>query len=424
MPSPEHRVAPVLVELAAVAPTRLTGTPGERATHDAIATRLAKAGYTIARRPFRFPRHIYGSLALHFGLALLLAASPLAGVPTWAAAIGHLVVALSFYSEAVWRRHLLRRLWPRIATENVLATRPSVGPARRRVVLVAHVDSAFTGLMFHPALVRLIAAPPPRPLGFLRKQLALPFASLFVLAALELAGVGPAWWTLALCVPAFLVFALNGEIVLRNRPVPGAADNLTGCAALVALAEAWAERELPDDVELVFAFTGAEEAGTGGATELARTMGWDRETTQVLALDTLSNGTLFALEEGELFRVPMPEALFDAAQAAARDAGLDAPERYTIPAGATDALPFLVEGYPALALTCIDPEQHAPRNYHHPNDTVANVDPVQLRDSTRIADRLVARLLGAEACFEARQIPSSPAPAVESADGPSRVSAA
>ena len=69
------------------------------------------------------------------------------------------------------------------------------------------------------------------------------------------------------------------------------------------------------------------------------------------------------------------------------------PEPYPVPAGATDALPFLVEGFRALALTCIDPEQHAPRNYHHPNDTADRVDPVQLEASTRIAQAMVRALV-------------------------------
>lgn len=405
MRTPREKVVPTLYWLASLAPTRLTGTEGERVVQDAIASRLELAGYETERRPFRFPRHIYGSLALHFGLALALAATPSWGLPAWAAAIGHVGIAFSFYMEAVRRRHVLRALWPSVDTQNLLVTRRASAPLRRRVVLLAHVDSAFTGLMFHPTILRIIAAPPPRLLPFLGKQLLLPFVSLFALAGLELfgafSGVTFGWATLALSVPAALVFVINAEIVVRNRAVPGAADNLTGCAALIVLAEAWAKRGVPDDVELVFAFTGAEEAGTGGAAKLARTMGWERDRTDVFALDTLSNGTLFTLEEGELFRVPRPADLLAHVAEAASDAGLPTPARYPVPAGGTDALPFLVEGYRALALTCIDPAQHAPRNYHHPKDTADRVDPAQLRDSTHLADRLLARLVAAEAETEA-----------------------
>lgn len=376
--------------LAGLAPTRLTGTPEEKRVQEAIAERLGAAGYRATFQPFEFPPHIYGSLAMHFGLALALVfLAPSAPI---AAGLGHILVALSFYSEAVLRTHVLRLLWPTVATQNLLLTLTPEGPITRRIVLLAHVDSAFTGLMFHPPILKEVAKPPPSFLPFLKKQLLLPFVCVLVLAALELAGVAaPIWARVLLSIPITIAFLLNADVVLRDRVVPGAADNLTGCAAQIILAEAWAESPEPG-VEVVFAFTGAEEAGTGGAAHLSRTAGWDRENTEVLVLDTLSNGDLFLLEEGELFRVPQPPSLVVAARAAATDAGLPAPETYAVPAGATDALPFLVQGYRALALTCIDPEQHAPRNYHHPNDTADRVDPEQLRASTKVAMALLRRL--------------------------------
>lgn len=168
--------------LASLAPTRLTGTPEERAVQDAIAERLKPHGFDASVQPFRFPRHIYGSLALHFGLALCFVGVGL--YVSWLGALGHLVVASSFYAEAVLRRHLLRRLWPPVATQNLILVKSARDTLRRRVVLLAHVDSAYTGLMFQPAVLRQIAKPPPF-LPFLRKQLLLPFVCVLVLMGLE-----------------------------------------------------------------------------------------------------------------------------------------------------------------------------------------------------------------------------------------------
>ncbi|MFO0560896.1 MAG: M20/M25/M40 family metallo-hydrolase [Polyangiales bacterium] len=380
--------------LASLAPTRLTGTPAEKAVQSAIAERLQAAGYRIDWQPFRFAPHIYGGMAMHFGLALAFV--QLGRLSHALACAGLLFVWWSFFREVTHRRHVLRALWPKVDTQNVLATLPARATMRRRIVCVAHADSAFTGLMFEPAILKLIAAPPPKALGFLRKQLALPMASILLLAALHaLSALGllsiAAWLWGLLSIPVAIVFFFNADVLLRNTVVPGAADNLSGCAAQVVLAERWA-REIPrDDVEIVFAFTGAEEAGTGGAAHLARAMRahWSASDTDILVLDTLSNGTLYALEEGELTRVPQPEELVTLARAASRNAVGKELESYVIPAGATDALVFLVEGYRALALTCIDPEQHAPRNYHHPNDTADRVDAVQLEASTRVAWELI-----------------------------------
>jgi hypothetical protein len=395
MSPPDTDVVEVLHWLASLAPTRLTGTADERRVQDAIADRLKTAGYQITWQAFRFPRHIYGSLALHFGLPLVIAGLGLR-FPLLAA-IGHLVVALSFVSEAAWRRHVLRALWPKVATQNLLATWPArSGTAKKRLVFAAHADSAFTGLLFHPAVIRQVAAPPPSFLPFLRKQLLLPLVCVFAMAALEIARTFvelPLWPLVLLGIPPLIAFFFNAEVVLRNQPVPGAGDNLTGCAAQILLAEEWA-RVADGDTEVVFAFTGAEEAGTGGAAHLARTMSsqWDRANTSVVVLDTLSNGQLFMLEEGELWRQQIPPDLALAVGEAATAAALPVPAPYIVPAGATDALPFLVEGYRALALTCIDPVQHAPLNYHHPNDTADRVEPVQLRASVRLAQQLLLRL--------------------------------
>lgn len=375
--------------LAGLAPTRLCGTAGEKAVQTAIAQRLEAAGYQIDWQAFRFPPHIYGGMAMHFGLALSFVLT--SGRSHLLSAAGLAVVWHSFYSEAVKRRHVLRKFWPTIATQNVIATLPAKGEMRRRIVCVAHADSAFTGLMFNPAFLKVMAAPPPAALPFLRKQLALPMFSIAALAALQaLAWLGvfapPAWLLIALSIPPAIAFLLNADVLLRDTVVPGAADNLSGCAAQVVLAEKWALARR-DDVELVFAFTGAEEAGTGGAAHLARAMKgrWDAANTDVIVLDTLSNGTLHTLEEGELFRLPQPPDLAESARLASLEVTQRELTPYIVPAGATDALPFLVEGYRAIALTCIDPDQHAPRNYHHPNDTADRVDPSQLDESTRVA---------------------------------------
>lgn len=390
-------VVGVLHWLASLARTRLTGTAEEKLVQTAIAERLGKSGYAPQWVPFEAAPHIYGSLALHFGLALALV--PLARFSALAVAAGHAFLAFSWWSEAVRRRFVLRKLWPHVKTQNLLLTAPAKGPLKKRIALLAHVDSAFTGFLFKPEVIRVLAAPPPKFLPFMQKQLLLPFVTLCALAGVEALSAFvavPAWLPWVLALPSVPVFVLNLDVLLRNTVVPGAADNLSGCAAQLILAERWAARaregNVPDGVEVVFAFTGAEEAGTLGAAHLARNMGWEKDLTEVLILDTLSNGELFILEEGEVFRVPVPETLANHVRAAAKDCNQPVPAVYPVPAGATDALVFLVEGYQAIAMTCIDPVQHAPRNYHHPLDTAENVEPEQLKVSTEIADRLLDRV--------------------------------
>lgn len=111
-------------------------------------------------------------------------------------------------------------------------------------------------------------------------------------------------------------------------------------------------------------------------------------------IDTTTNGDFFAcLEEGELWPVPVPERLRAAIQATSAEPGMLSVREHAIPAGATDALPFLARGYEAASLTSIYCDIGAPRHYHHPTDIAANVDPLELRRSIDFAERLCLRLL-------------------------------
>lgn len=384
-------------QLESLGPRRLTGTPLEKTAQETLGAELAKLGFTLDWRPYRFTQNLYAGLMAHFGLAVLgtvLGFSwPIVG------AVLHAFVAISYTLESTRRGLWLRSLFPSIDSQNLVCTLPAKTTPRKRIVLLAHVDAAFTGKVFTPALIKVATKEPPKGLGWFKKQLGLATATvavlavLFTLAALEVWRAP--WWLLgALTIPAFLTFAFNVDVVLRNQVVPGAADNLSGCAGCVELAHRLTGK-LPDDVELVIVFTGSEEAGTGGALRLAQQLeasgAWKKEQTVVLGLDTLSNGTLRYLEEGELWPVAVPAGL-EAAIAATNAEGGEQATKYVVPTGATDALPFLVRGWQSVSLTCIDPEIGAPRHYHHPTDTWSNVDEKQLGASIDYAERLIRRL--------------------------------
>jgi hypothetical protein len=402
MPSPPIAPHALLVEILERFPARRAGSAAERGAQDRLAEELEAAGGGARWHSFRWPPHLYAGLAMHFGLGVAGAAvakrSPGVALAMQAAAAASLVAELS-------RKGLvLRRALGAVGSQNLLVTfrAPGAGDTEpeRRLVLLAHADSAYTGTIFHPEVLRASLRPLPRPLAFLQKQLRLPTACLGGLAALSaarLAGARGAWLDVAtalLALPPAVVFALNLEVVLRDQVVPGAADNMSGCVTVVELCRRLAPK-LPAGTELVAAITGSEEAGTGGAFCLARDMqaSWARERTTVLAIDTMTNGDLFYLEEGELGRVPVPERLAAAIDATSAEDGMPRVRKYVIPAGATDARPFLARGYDAVGLTSIDPAIGAPRHYHRPSDTAENVDPAELRRSIDFAERLCLRLL-------------------------------
>ncbi|MCZ7619912.1 MAG: hypothetical protein M5U32_17015 [Myxococcota bacterium] len=237
--------------LEALGTRRLAGTPTEKAVQASLGAEFEALGYRLDWRPFRFSRSLYASLMLHFGVAVFATGIGLSW-PLLGAAL-HALVALSYTLESMRRGLLLRRLFPAISSQNLLAVKPAKTTMRRRLVLIAHADAAFTGLVFTPGLIRMATQPPPPGLGWLKKQLGLATATVAALAILEaIAAVGlwsaPTWLRYALTIPAALTFLLNLDVVLRNRVVPGAADNLSGCSACVVLAHRL-EGRLPDDVE-------------------------------------------------------------------------------------------------------------------------------------------------------------------------------
>jgi hypothetical protein len=387
-------------------PSRLTGGSGELGLQEACVEVLESYGGEAEWHRFRWGQSIYASLALHFGLATVGVA--LVAYAPWLAAALHALVAISYVSESAFKRPLLRRLLPAVQSQNAVVTFAAKKAVRRRIVTVAHADAAYTGLLFDPRLVKLAAREAQGAFGnMMRKSLAQAVFGLAVLAILELAlgaqliPVGLprtlTWALLGVCaLPSVLAFVFNADVVLRNRVVPAANDNLSGCVATLELAGMLA-RDLPDDVEWVAVLSGCEEAGTGGAAELVRsriaTERWAKDATLVLALDTFSGGKPRLVQEGELWSREVPEVFLSATRAVcAEDPALPRVTPYAIPSGATDAWPFLVAGYCAVGITCIDPTLGAPRNYHLPSDTAENLDAAEFADTFRFTEALMRRL--------------------------------
>lgn len=382
--STAERGRALVEEIVDLGPRRVMGSDTEKHAQELLGRRLGAHGARLEWHRFKWNRSLYAVLMLHFGVATLGTLFWSWGAP--AVALGlHVLAAASYVLDSQRVACLIRRAFPFRRSQNLLATLASRGPMRRRIVFLSHADAAYTGLLFDPRVIRAATTPPSVPgLGFLRKGLLVAvggMVGLAVIDALSIAGVWPgAGWAVALVwvlsAPSIVGFVLNVDVVLRNRVVPGANDNLTGCAAAVELAGRLTRAPL-DGVEVVFAITGAEEAGTGGANALALTMrdAWLPSETMIIGIDTLSGGTLRWFEEGELVSVPPPRELTEVAlQVANGEPRFAELEAFSIPSGATDAWPFLRQGWPALTFGCVDPHIGAPRNYHHPSDTPANVD--------------------------------------------------
>jgi hypothetical protein len=399
MPNPEQGFDEVVwarelvTRIVQECPRRVATGEDERRAHALIAEEMSALGLAIETHRFRWHDNGYANLALHFGLGAL---GSLVG--PWLGLLLHAGAAASYALDSSRKAFVLRKLFRFGESQNVLGTIAARKPLRRRVVFHAHADAAFTGLLFRPELAQ-VSAKPGSPLY---KSLRVATGALAGLAALDAVQLIAGKWRLlslaraVLTVPPLIGFALNLDVVLRRQTVPGAMDNLSGVAGMLLLARRLAGR-VPEDVEVVFVATGAEEAMLGGSQSLARDKRgvWDPKQTVVIGLDGLANGELRYFVEGEIFPVPLASWLRAAVeQVAASDRRFAEVAAYEIPVGGTDSVPFAVRGYDAVTLGCVDPKAGMPREYHLPSDTPENLEADKIPYCVDFAERLFERVVG------------------------------
>jgi Zn-dependent M28 family amino/carboxypeptidase len=186
--------------------------------------------------------------------------------------------------------------------------------------------------------------------------------------------------------------------IARNRIVPGANDNLSACAAQVALAERL-NAEPVSGIRVVLASCGAEEILQGGIygfvdRHLSRC---DPAKTWVLNLDTIGSPQLIMLEgEGPFFMHHYCDPSFrDRVAAVAERATGEALRRGTEARASTDTIITSRAGYPSTCIASWEPDTKLLSNYHLMSDTAENVDYASVERATVIAEALARDLAAA-----------------------------
>lgn len=326
--------------------SRGSASDGERRSAAWIAERMREAGaQDVEVQPYRGHGTFAWTYALLAGLGLIAARLPRR--LGWATALAALV---ALEGDASGRAQFVRRLLPDAEGANVVGRVGAAGERASTLVVVAHHDTQRAGLVWDPRLHEPGAA---RRLRTRSIPPYLPPAGVALL--LHRTRVGRA-------LLAFLA-ASSVEQALRD-PVPGANDNATGVAAVLALVERWAAEPL-DGVEVLAVTPGCEESGMQGMRAFLAAHELDPATTLVLCLDTLGCGTPIVLTaEHTLLRHRYAEA--DLALVPAEV------ERWSI-GGWTDALQAKFAGLRTISLLSIGPKGIF-THYHHPSDTPEHVD--------------------------------------------------
>ena len=394
MTAPEATLREVVETLAPL--ERRAGSDGERRAAEWIAQRLRAAGCAaeVQEETFRegYAR-VMSTLSLTSGLAGVAALASRRARPAAAALAG--AVAAAITDDVSNGPRLFRRAAsPSRTTWNVVS-HCGAPDAPRTLVLLAHHDAAPTGMIFDDRFQAWLGETFP---GLLeRRDTSLPLWST-LLCAPALVAAGSLRGRRGLIAAGLAGSALGAAVfedVARSPIVPGANDNLTAVAVLVALAERLRAEPI-EGLRVVLASCGAEEVIQGGIYGFARRHfpALDRERTWFLNLETLGSPRLILLEgEGAVVMEDYHDRAFrDLIARTAERAGAHL-RRGMRARNSTDAVIPSRAGYPTATLASMN-RYKALSNYHLMSDTPENVDYRTVRQALVVTEA-VARELAA-----------------------------
>lgn len=355
---------------------RLAGSDDERRAAEWIADRLSAAGCVAGVERERFHD---GYARVMSPLAAISAAAGIAALARpklrrAAGAVAATVTATVADDISNGLRLFRKATTPTKHTWNAVATTgdPDAG---RTLVVLAHHDAARTGAIFDDRAQRWLGERFPGLLERIDTSLPLWWTLLAAPALVTAGALRGRRGTLAAGVGASVVATAVFEEIARSPVVPGANDNLTAVAVLVALAERL-RRQPIDGLRVMLVSCGAEEVVQGGIYGFAARHfpALDRERTWFLNLETIGSPRLIMLEgEGPVVMEDYHDRRFrDLIAGVAQTTGL--PLRRGMRArNSTDAVIPSRAGYPTATLASID-RYKALSNYHLMSDTPENVD--------------------------------------------------
>jgi hypothetical protein len=375
---------------------RGSATPNEHKAAEYLAGQLRQSGIEPTIEEFRGARSMASRFLVHVLLAaiasLVLVWTPIVTIVLAAAALVSLVWEQT--KCVVW----LSRPVTVHRSHNVCGRIPPAGPARHRILLSAHYDTQPSGFVwtinrplmewgFHSPLY--LKSPMLPVAGLMAGQIALAVARL---------ALGPIPLLTYLNDAVLVVYALLAMLFIQwafGRPVPGAADNASGVAAVLELAEEWLRDPAADDVELAVLLTGCEECGLLGAAAWA-----DRHRQEIASLPTLFlnidaigfGPPRFLGAEVPAAGPPLrfdPEMVALCAAAAAEAGRIDAGP-HAIP-GPSDGLAFLARGIRGVTIVGFRDGGVLP-HYHTFQDTSQNMDFAAARAGVEFAQSICRKM--------------------------------
>jgi len=367
---------------------RPSASEGERRAAEWLVAQLGELGAEARIEAETAHGTYWWPLGIGAGLGALGALAALRGRRALGAALG-LLGAAGIADDFPPGKRRLRRPLPKRATYNVVC---ELGDpeAERTVVLIAHHDSAHSGLVFHPKLPHIADR-----LGMIERSDTSPPLMAPVVGGPALAALGALTGSRLLAKLGLLLglgsAAVMAEIGMR-KVVPGANDNGTAVVTLLALARRFRE-EPPRGVRVVLLSAGSEESFSEGMKAFGERHfpSLPRDRTFFLCLESIGSPHLLVLRgEGFLKMREYPPRALALMDGLAEELDIWLYPNLRLRNG-TDGLESMAAGYETAVLAgCTELKQ--PANYHWWHDLAENVDFGTVADAVRLSEAAVRRL--------------------------------
>jgi hypothetical protein len=345
-------------------------TDGERRASAYCEGVLVRLGLAPTVEPFTSARSIYSPYVLaQVPMLLAFLIYPLAGrISAALSALLVLVAVSSMILELSLRDNLLRRVVPQGPSQNVVATVPPAGEHRQDLVLIGHVDTARTAILFRSwrwIVVNQVFMAVMFVLGLL--QVVLYFLGMVT----QWPWIWPASIPYALCAVLLVAHHLHAD---RTPFSPGANDNATGAGLVLTLAQ-HLQAEPLDHTRVWLVNTGCEEVQHYGAADFFRRHRSDLHAPVAVAFEMLGcTGPAWLTREGVIVPFHADRELAALAEEVAHEHPEWGATATQVNGGNTEMADALLAGVPAITLSGTA-RYGDPVYYHQLQDTYDKMDP-------------------------------------------------
>ncbi len=393
MPQPasqNQRVAEWLGHIRALAegigprgPTR----EGERRGSEYARSTLAGIGLQPVTEGFRSARsifhpHLLGSI----GMIAAFAVFPLGGTVTAAIAfLLSVLVIVSELQELGFRANILRLLMPKADSQNVHAVISPRGEHTRDLLLIGHVDTQRTPLIFRtPGWVKVYD-----------KFTTAAIVTFVWQAALSLLSIPFAWtWAWYACIPTAACAILLAALCIEAECTPftaGANDNASAVGLVLTLARQLAAHPL-EHTRVYAVVTGCEEVQHYGMIDFYRRHRSEMKNPRAMVFEMLGcAGPSWLTREGIIVPFQSDPGLTRMIEKLAADH----PEWKAYPSkisgGNTELADAVRNKVPAITLMGLGRDKVAPF-WHQKQDTFDKIDPDVLSRTWELAGALVREI--------------------------------